>query len=221
MFDNKNEQDDFFAETDSDFSQQDFQDSSADFFNTEEQFQTQDSPELPQRPQQTSFGYKTVGIVVALGLVILALIVLGLSNIKLVKKTNENNQAQVQQEQQASNTGSNTTVPTSTESASNTESTNQQSSSTTSLINIPSNTYMDYSNKAIQAQGVVTSLSKYLQDGQVIYCINLDITMGTATNTVHYYCGYNVFKQVEVGDILNVEYQQVSETCYSVCTISK
>ena len=210
MFDdNETEQDDFFAEMNSDFSQQDFEDSSADFFNTEDQFQTQDSPELPQRPKQTSLGYKTVGIIVALGLVILALVILGLSNIKLVKKTN---QSQIQQEQQVQNTG-----------YTNTESTvdSQQPADSKSLLTIPSNTYMDYSSKVVQSQGVVTSLSKYLQDGQVIYCIDLDITMGTSKNTVHYYCGYNVFKQVQVGDILNVEYQQVSETCYSVCTISK
>lgn len=223
MFDNDDEQDDFFAESDSDFSQQDIN-SSADFFNEDEGFsQTEKSP-VQQNDSHTSLGYKTVGIVVAIMLAVLALVILWLSNIHLVKKTD--NTPKVQQEQTTQ------TQPQQTQSTSVAEENNTaekditsnsttQSSSGTSLTNVPSSTYIDYSGSVVSSQGVVQNLSRYLQDGQVIYCIDLSITIGTTSTSVKYYCGYNVYKQVKVGDILTVDYQQVSETCFSVCTISK
>lgn len=205
MFDD--EQDDFFSD-DSSFSQQDFDESSADFFedngnfdNHQEEYQIQESS-IPV--QGTNFGYKTVGVVVALALVIIAFILLSLSSISLVKKEDNNNNRTTRVETQ---TQSNTKV--------------QNNTSVTSLTNIPPSTYMDYSNPIVSSQGVVSKLSKYLQDGQVIYCIDLSISLGVSSTTVHYYCGYNTFSQVSVGDVLTVDYQQVSETCFSVCTISK
>lgn len=221
MFTNNDEQDDFFAEGNSDFSQQDNSDS-ADFFSTEEDCQPDTIPNVQSPEQHSSFGYKTVGIVVALALVVLAFVVLGISNIKLVKKTSSTgSQSQVQQtiaEPQA-------TQVTKTE-ATESETTNSQvyqsnNSSTSDLISIPDSTYMDYSSKVVLSQGVVQDLSKFLQNGQVIYCINIDISIGTTSTSVKYYCGYNVFNQVKVGDILTVEYQQVSKSCFSVCTITK
>ena len=98
---------------------------------------------------------------------------------------------------------------------------NNRGVSDNGMVTIPGSTSLDYSSNVTQAQGVVSSLTRYLQDGQVIYCVNLDISVGATTTPVHYYCGYNVYSQVSVGDILNVEYQQVSDNCFSVCTISK
>lgn len=200
--------DNSFTETDSEFYQQDFSDGSADFFSNSgvQDIPIYDEVASTSEPQ-VKFGYKTVGVVVAVVLIFLALFILGASKIKFIKNTSSNIQA------------TNQTTSTSKESNSSSQATPQKG--VTSLINIPPETDMDYSGSIIQAHGVVSKLSKYLQDGQVIYCINLDITIGSSTTTVHYYCGYNTFSQVQVGDILNVEYQQVSNTCYSVCTIYK
>lgn len=210
MFDNENnEQDDFFAEDSSDFSQQDNM-GSADFFNKEEEIHT------AQTETHASLSYKTVGVVVAIILAVLALIILGLSNIHLVKKEPVQQVKQVEQEQQpAQDKDIEPTQPQVTQDEP------KVSTSGNTLVEVPDSTYIDYSVKTIQSQGVVQSLSRYLQDGQVIYCINLDITMGKTSTEVKYYCGYNVFKQVKVGDIVTVDYQQVSDTCFSVCTISK
>lgn len=221
MFDN--EQDDFFYESDSDFSQQDIN-SSADFSNEDESFSQIGESPVQQNNSHVSLGYKTVGIVVAIILAVLALVILGLSNIRLVKKTD--NTPKVHQEQ-TNNTQPQQTQPQKTQSTTVIEenetssSSTTQSSSGTSLTDVPSSTYIDYSGKVISSQGVVQSLYRYLQDGQVIYCIDISITIGTTSTSVKYYCGYNVYKQVKIGDILTVDYQQVSDTCFSVCTISK
>ena len=248
MFDGENEQDDFFSEWNSDFNQQDFDDSSADFFN-DDSFNSSmssniDSPQMSDSPDdffnneggmsanidspppvpQVKFGYKTVGLVVALFLVILALLILGLSNISLVKKTNKPQQQSTQQatRQEVSSEPQRTTErvqePSTTEQVQVQERPTQNNSG---LVPIPSNTHIDYSSEAVKSQGVVSNLSKYLQDGQVIYCVDIDISVGISKSTIHYYCGYNVFSQVNIGDVLTVEYQQVSDNCFSVCTITK
>ena len=237
MFDNDNfnEQDDFFSEADSDFGQQDFNDSSADFFNNggdSEEFHVDDVPELEQPSQGFNFGYKTVGVVVAVGLILIAFVILFLSKLDLVKKPVDTPQpVQVQQEQQQLQQQQEVQQETQVQQqetqieASQPQIDNYQeyseSSSDNGFVSIPDSTSLDYSSNVTQAQGVVSSLSRYLQDGHVIYCVNLDISIGTSTTPVHYYCGYNVYKQISVGDILNVEYQQVSDNCFSVCTISK
>lgn len=221
MFNDFDEQEDIFSEADSEFNQQG--ESSADFFNNE-----QTSEQDIIQSSQTKFGYKTVGIIVSAVLVILALIILFFSKLRVVDKSDSNPQLQSQIGTQVQGTQSQGTQVQGTQSQSQrqetTNSYSQQASANnnyTSLINIPTSTKMDYSGNIIQSQGVVSSLSKYLQDGQVIYCVNLDIVMGTSKTVVHYYCGYNVFSQLSVGDVVNVDYQQVSDTCFSVCTISK
>ena len=253
MFDNDdfNGQDDFFNGADSDFSQQDFDNSSADFFNNEgdsEEFHVDGVPELEQPSQGFNFGYKTVGVVVAVGLILIAFVILFLSKLDLVKKPVDTPQpVQVQQEQQQLQQQQDvqqeqqeiqqqeiqqetqvqqqeTQVEEQQPQVDNTQNDYQEyseSSSDNGFVSIPDSTSLDYSSNVTQAQGVVSSLSRYLQDGQVIYCVNLDISIGTSTTPVHYYCGYNVYKQISVGEILNVEYQQVSDNCFSVCTISK
>ena len=221
MFDNENfnEQDDFFSEADSGLVQQDFDNSSADFFGNEgdsEEF----CPELEQPSQGFNFGYKTVGVVVAVGLILIAFVILFLSKLDLVKKPADTSQSvQVQQEQQQLQQQQEIQQEPQVQQQETQVQETQQSDN--QFVSIPDSTSLDYSSSITQSQGVVSSLSRYLQDGQVIYCINLDISIGTSTTSVHYYCGYNVYKQISVGDILNVEYQQVSDNCFSVCTISK
>lgn len=225
MFDNENfnEQDDFFSEADSGLVQQDFDNSSADFFGNEgdsEEF----CPELEQPSQGFNFGYKTVGVVVAVGLILIAFVILFLSKLDLVKKPADTSQSvQVQQEQQQLQQQQEIQQETQVQQQETQVQEPQQSQAhnDSQFVSIPDSTSLDYSSSITQSQGVVSSLSRYLQDGQVIYCINLDISIGTSTTSVHYYCGYNVYKQISVGDILNVEYQQVSDNCFSVCTISK
>jgi len=225
MFDNENfnEQDDFFSEVDSGLVQQDFDNSSADFFGNEgdsEEF----CPELEQPSQGFNFGYKTVGVVVAVGLILIAFVILFLSKLDLVKKPADTSQSiQVQQEQQQLQQQQEIQQETQVQQQETQVQEPQQSQAhnDSQFVSIPDSTSLDYSSSITQSQGVVSSLSRYLQDGQVIYCINLDISIGTSTTSVHYYCGYNVYKQISVGDILNVEYQQVSDSCFSVCTISK
>lgn len=205
-----------------DFGQQDFFDSPADFSNDDffsnsdinseedlfdnnnvfEQKEDFDNSQLSNNNSSLDIklGYKTVGIIVASIMIILALLISGLSKIKLVKT--EKNQNNYEQAEKVNKSGNKKEV-------------------SSGFVEVPSSTYIDYSSDILSTHGVVSNMNRYLLDNQVIYCIDIDLTLGATTSVVHYYCGYNTYSQVEIGDVLNVDYQQVSDKCFSVCTISK
>ena len=172
MFDNENfnEQDDFFSEADSGLVQQDFDNSSADFFGNEgdsEEF----CPELEQPSQGFNFGYKTVGVVVAVGLILIAFVILFLSKLDLVKKPSDTSQSvQVQQEQQQLQQQQEIQQETQVQQQETQVQEPQQShiNNDNQFVSIPDSTSLDYSSSITQSQGVVSSLSRYLQDGQAI-----------------------------------------------------
>lgn len=143
---------------------------------------------------------KTVGIIIAVALAVLALVLMGLSNLSFSKKSDV-----VEQSTEAPN--------------SPTEGVNTQRDSV-SLQEVPSDTQIDYSGDITDVNGTIISKKEYLLDGQVLYC--LEISVGIQNEqSIHYFCGYNVYDSVSVGDSVLVSYQQVSDTCYSINTISK
>lgn len=206
------QQDDFgqqgFFDNPADFSNDDFFSNAninddEDLFSDDNVFEQQedfsDSSVSNNDSTDVKLGYKTVGIIVASVMIILALLISGLSKIKLVKP--EKSQNDYEQTEQVKKSDS------------------KEVSS--GFIEVPSSMYIDYSSDILSSKGVVSNMSRYLLDSQVIYCIDIDLTLGATTSVVHYYCGYNTYSQVEIGDVLNVDYQQVSDKCFSVCTISK
>lgn len=160
---------------------------------------------------------KQAGIVIAGGFVVLALLLYILNNINFSKKPVPqqayNNEAT---QQQSSNT-----APQEQPAQQAQVQTQPTVKSDVSLITVPKDTTIDYSGKIYEATGMVTDKQKYLCDNQVVYLIKVDIQMGTNSMSANYFCGYNVFNSVSVGDVVTVNYQQVSDTCFSVNTLVK
>lgn len=161
--------------------------------------ETVDKVEIPQIKKK-EFSYKSVAVILAGAFIVVAILLTVFDNISISKNTkNKDSQEQVGQTQEGG--------------------TSQTSS--ISLVDVPADTSVNY-NSNVETQTVkVQNKVRYLQDGQLIHCIDLALNIGGTTKIVHYYCGYNVYNSVSIGESVNVEYQYVSETVISVVTISK
>lgn len=162
-----------------------------------------------------NYGYKTIGMIIACALLVVAVVLVIVSKVNITRKDTGSGNAPTSQSSQVSHdTKSNT---------SGTDSKEQQTTggSSLSLKIVPDSTSVDTSGEVMESEGTVTGLKRYLQDGQVIYCVDISMGVGMGTTVVHYYCGYNIFSELEVGNTLTVSYQKVSEECFSVNTISK
>ena len=83
------------------------------------------------------------------------------------------------------------------------------------------NVSIDYSTAIIESTGLVTAKNKYLLNGQVVYSLGISITVGNEQKQIEHFCNYNTYKVINTGEVLNVKYQQVSNTVLSVCDITK
>ena len=233
MFDD--EQDDFFG---SDFQQSFNNDSADDFFFVVEDKNTNESSDenFEDNTLDSSFDgssdnnsfysteetntkvpklrYKSVGILLAVVLVFLAVIVMGISNINVKKKSNSSSYNNTQNNVANNNTVTETQAPTQVQ--------NQGSvTSSDNLVALGNDVKIDYSSSNLFATGVISNMTRYLRGNQVVYCIDINMTIGGSSTVIYYYCGYNVYSQLKIGDIVTVEYQQVSDKCFTVCTIKK
>ena len=168
-----------------------------------------------------NLGLKQAGVIIAGGFILLALILYVISNINVSKKPTNTNSTQTNQQQQQ-NTNQNNSSQTSNQNNANEEaSTPKTNKSDVALITVPKSTSVDYSGKIYEATGSVVNKTKYLCDNQLVYLIQVEIPFGSDTMTVNYFCGYNVYNNVATGDVVTVNYQQVSDTCFSVNTLVK
>lgn len=147
-----------------------------------------------------------ISFVVVCGIV-LALVYF-LLNIELKKKPVAQTQAPAitQQVQQPTNTQQ-ATVPS--------------NGGNISLMPLDDSVHIDYSGVVYESTGLVTGKLKYLQNNQVVYCIEVSIQAGATTQKIAYYCSYSTWSAVRDGDIVSVKYQQVSNNCFSVNEILK
>lgn len=90
-----------------------------------------------------------------------------------------------------------------------------------SLMPLDDSVHIDYSGVIYESTGLVTGKLKYLQNNQVVYCIEVSIQAGATTQKIAYYCSYSTWSAVRDGDIVSVKYQQVSNNCFSVNEILK
>lgn len=161
---------------------------------------------------------KQAGVVIAGGFIVLALVLYFISNININKKPRQSNQVPTQQTQQQP------VQQTQQQPMQQTEAQPTQqpvSKSDVALVNVPNNTQVDYSGKIYEATGSVTNKSRYLTNNQLVYLIQVEIPFGSESMVVNYFCGYNVYNSVNSGDVVTVNYQQVSDTCFSVNTLIK
>ena len=195
---------------DEDVSQQNL-DNSADFNSSSDDMNNLSQSESnvdASSPRSFNFKYKTVGVFIAVVLVVIVVLITAIDNRPRVSYNN-----QVQQQNQALDISNSAEVG-----ASNTAT---EATQGLGLVDITNNTDLDYSGNAVTAQGVVSDLHKFLQNGQVIYRVDISLSVGVSSTVVYYYCNYNVYNQLSVGDVLNVNYQQVSDSCFSVNFISQ
>lgn len=195
--------------------------------------------------QATNGMSKKTGLIIAMvGLLLFAIIIFYLAGAKVSKKTNQN-------VQNATNTIVENNTPTdansvvdqpdstTTDTQVHTEpnttydneyeeqpvvdnsQTSTPAANTTSFIEIPTETTLNYDGDVYSANGIVKAKTKYLYGNQVVYCISLDITAGSATQEVNYFCNYSSFTAVKSGDMVTVDYQQVADGYISVNSISK
>lgn len=151
--------------------------------------------------EEKNLSFKTVGVLIAVALVVIAIVLLGVRRFSINKKTNVD-----------TNTSTNVNEQPVADIS--------QPIGGTTLKEVPSDTVINYNGNVLENEGSIHNKVKYLLDGQVIYCLEISIGMQN-TQSIHYFCGYNVYDSVSIGDVVTVSYQQVSDTCYSVNTISK
>lgn len=80
---------------------------------------------------------------------------------------------------------------------------------------------LDYSQGEQSTTGVISNKECFLLNDQIIYCIDIDASLGTYKTTVRYYCTYNTYNAVSVGDALVVKYTQTTPNTYAVLSVSK
>lgn len=169
--------------------------------------------QVQQQPVKFNFGTKKAALILAGAILLLAVILMIIDSIKITPKPTQQPQAQQQQVQQSTPQQQTTPQP-------------QQSSVGTSqgsavLVEVPDSMDISYSGDIQEANGKVISKKKYVQGHQILYCITINITFGSSSENVSYYCNYNSYNQVSVGDVVVITYQQVNDNYISVNAIQK
>ncbi len=112
--------------------------------------------------------------------------------------------AQPVQNTQASQSNSKFNANTSKKSNSNTV-------DTLNLIIVDDKVPIDYTSAFIEATGLVTSKQTYVIDNQVVYCLDISMTVGSETKQVRHFCNRKVYDAITNGTVVNVKFQQVDE----------
>lgn len=174
------------------------------------------------QPKQFKFSMKTVAFIILGVCIVAALLFVGLDKIHFTKKQpsqpNNPSPAQTQTSGNQGQQGGQQEQPGGTPSGGQVDTSNINS---VTLVEIPPSTSLDYNGDVLTANGQVINKLKYVQGHQVLYCINVEVAFGSASQTISYYCNYSSFNAVKEGDIVILNYQQVNDTYISVVSISK
>lgn len=190
-------------------------------------------------------GSKKVGIIVCIVCILLALIIFGISNIKVtpkkstervadtsvgvsatsVSKTEKSNNAKT--ETQVAEEA--TTVAVATEQAQaqttpQTEKENNQgvvNEGDINLSRITAENKLSYAGAEQRSYGKVVEKTCYLSGNQIIYCLHIETVMGTAGEVVEYYCAYNVYEDISVGTELELTYKQTTTNTFAIMSVTK
>ena len=152
--------------------------------------------------------HKVTGIVIAIVLVALALIVMALSSVRIkVKDTSTNVTTSTKGEEVV------TTVTTS-------PSTTVVTTVGDSLSPVNDESSFDYSAVDMNITGSVSSKVCYKQGSQLIYLVNISTGL-SSDSSIKYYCAYSVYNSLQIGDRLSVTYKQVSDSVFSIISVSR
>lgn len=78
---------------------------------------------------------------------------------------------------------------------------------------------LDYTVPVLETSGTVSDKQIYLDGNQIVYLVLITLDE-LNSSTVKYYCSYDVYKSVDVNTRLNVSYQKLTESAFSVCSVS-
>lgn len=204
-------------------------------FGDFENQQNYNNPVQESVPKQFNFSTKTVALILAGILVVIALLFMGIDKIHIKKNTSSNSaqqQQQVQQQQPQQQQPQQQQPQQQPQQDSSSTQTQQQEQSQQSsnvandvgrvvLVEIPSSTTMNYATDVLTANGTVVGKTKYVQGNQILYCVSITIAFADSSSTVNYYCNYASYNQVSKGDLVVVTYQQVEDSYISINSISK
>lgn len=190
------------------------QDSSATNDETFDSYMQNNNPVTESLPIKTNFSTKSVAFIIAGVLVVLALVFLLLDNIHIKTKTTTSQET-------TTTTTQETQTTTTNEQSTETNTTTTQSSSNAVLVEVPDSMSLNYSGDVLTTNGTVIAKLKYVQGHQVLYCIQINIAIGSSSETINYYCNYASFNAVSKGDVVVITYQQVEDSYISVNSISK
>lgn len=204
-------------------------------FGDFENQQNYNNPVQESVPKQFNFSTKTVALILAGILVVIALLFMGIDKIHIKKNTSNKSaqqQQQVQQQQPQQQQPQQQQPQQQPQQDSSSTQTQQQEQSQQSsnvandggrvvLVEIPSSTTMNYATDVLTANGTVVSKTKYVQGNQILYCVSITIAFADSSSTVNYYCNYASYNQVSKGDLVVVTYQQVEDSYISINSISK
>lgn len=151
-------------------------------------------PQKSDSDSKLSLGYKSVAVIIAVAFIILALFFGVIGSIRLKSKD-------------TSSKSSSTMVP----------STVVSSVDSVSLNIVGDSVAVDYGVGIVEVPGVIFSKSRYAYNGQLFHCLNIVMETGS----VQYFCSYNTYKSINVGDAVNVFYQQVSSATISIYDVSR
>ena len=87
------------------------------------------------------------------------------------------------------------------------------------MYKIVDSSLLDYSQPVIQTKGTVSDKQCYLDDTQIVYLLTITLDE-LNSSSVKYYCTYQVYSTVEEGTRLNVAYQKLTESSFSVFNVT-
>ena len=200
------------------------------FENTQQaQQQNQGTTKADIAKYFTNLSMKSVGLLLILIVIIILFLVLFFSRLKIKPKTDNqvtNAQQVTSQENTVQDSTNNTDAAVvsnqdNSQVRSNTVNTTQVANNSLALVEIPSTTKSTMSDEVLETTGVVSGFKRYLYNGQIVYCIYVNVNIGGTSKDVAYFCNYASYKAVNKGDNVTVRYQLVDTNYVSILEMFK
>ena len=172
--------------------------------------------------------YRKTGIIVLCVCIGLALVVFCVSKIHIGVKSNTGEEVKVtespvnvelkdsrgkEETEPPSETVEPTLEPVQTEEPQQESSNNWQEVEESSL---------KYAKDTQSVSGTVTDKKIYnTGDSQLVYDVEVTSVLGNSEQVFNYYCTYNTYNELKLKDLVLVEYKQVGDKNFVVCSLSK
>lgn len=199
----------------------------------EEVWGTSDSQAVTQASTVTiggkTLGYKSVAVILACILLVVAIIFLFFDNIKVSEKSNtqpvarssglEQQQQVATQQQQAEQQQSNPVIQSQEQQRDAETQQEPVQSDGMRLKEISEDAGVRFDGEIYEVQGQITGKHMYLNNGQLIYSLSVTFDDGVGRRESQYFCGYSVYEAVSISNKVIVKYQWVSDNVVSIVNL--